>query len=168
MPSLAARAASIARHRLDEDPHGLRVAEWTVEAIEMVLAAEAVEVDPDLTIAVVWASASIGSTFWSDHGGQGYQVEDVRHDLGGQVARLASWCVPEDWQSDEEHLDELLADGPMEARLVVLARTMVLSVSRRDLSVAELAERVMALAMSIPALVERATLSFVPRVHAEA
>ena len=130
----------------------------------MILAAEELEVDPDFTIGVAWAAASVGASFWSEHGD--YQIEDVGRDLGERIARAVTWCVPEEWQSQREHLRELAEDGPVEAKIVVIARLIVLSVSRPDLAAVELAGKVMELATSIDALAVRVAMAGWPATAA--
>jgi len=155
MPSLAARAKQIALHRLDQEPFGLLQAEWSAEAVEMILDAEDLGVEPDFTLAASWASATIGSgRCWLDDGG-GYGVDDVRRDLGEQLARIVSWTEQEEWQSEDEFLNDLMETGPIEARIIVLAQAMVKTVSGNSIT-EDQAGRVMRLAMSIPGLAARA------------
>jgi hypothetical protein len=154
MPSLAARAKQTATHKLEQEPFGLRHAEWSAEAVEMILDAEDLGVDPDFTLAATWASATIGAgCCWLDDGG-GYGVDDVRRDLGEPLARIVSWTEQEEWQSEDEFLNDLMETGPIEARIIVLAQAMVKTVSGNSVT-EEQAGRVMRLAMSIPGLAAR-------------
>lgn len=154
-PDLAARAERIARTWLYEDPGGLRLAERSTEAVGMLFDAENLG-DADVVHAAVWATAAVRAVVWSDFEGSGYSVEDVRCDLGHQVARIVSWCVQEEWQSEAEHLNELVGYGPVQAKVVMLARSMAVVVSGPGPRVTERqATRVMKLAMSIPALVPK-------------
>lgn len=164
MPDLAARAEqiAIAIHRLDEDPGRLRMVEWSAKAIEMLLGAEDLGVDADLTLAASWASAAIGAGCWL-HDGPGYELDDVRKDLGDEVARIVMWTVQEEWQSMDGHLSELIETGPIEARIVVLAQTIARCISGSGPTERQ-AERAMRLAMSIPDLAVRVATAGWPGV----
>ena len=146
MPPLKCLAEHLARRLLSEDAVGLRVAEWTVEAVELLLEADDLEVDHDLTLAAAWAISTMGASFWPDDG-DGYQVEDVRRDLGDGVARIVAWLVPCEWQDRREHLHDLVSSGP-EVRVVALAQAMVRVVLAEDMVAEHLNEAVFLLAMA--------------------
>jgi len=130
------------------------------------LLVEDLGVDVDVTMAAAWATATIGAGCWMDEG-PGYEVDDVRRALGDQVARLVSWAEQDEWQSDDDYLRDLMEAGPVEARLIALARTVVATVSGPRVTERQ-AQRVMRLAMSIPALLPRVVAAAWPVVSGEA
>ncbi len=150
MSSLAAKARQIAIQRLEEDPYEVHMVERFLEVIRKLLEAEALDVDAEVAIAATWAAAALGVSCWLG-AEDAYEVDDVCRDLGDQVARIVSWTVEPECLSEEEYLFELMETGPVEARLIVLARALVKLCAGNHIMKLQ-ANRVMRLLPSIPGL----------------
>ncbi len=166
MPStLVSQAEALARQLLEQDPGGLRRAEWTAQAAGMVLERAHLEVDHDLVIAAAWASATIGARTWEDRGSEGYQVEDVVRDLGPRVARVVASLVREPWEDEDEHLRGLLGHRSVEAKTVAMAQVLVeVALAGRDVDEG-LAVRLARASLEVcPDLVANAAVTVSPEV----